>query len=589
MFKFGSTGIVAGYIKQMLATFQLPKMLIYTPAHAEYFEKYGKESPYLLETFPEGIYTTSTEESILPEKFQVNKISHVPYIKDGRIQFYTCGYYTGKELPAQDGKEENSTAEYFKFIPGKWQSAPLDLSLAPGGHWQLYERGEFIPNLTRTFQIKNNVYDSYTHEYLGDYLRFLRDYDNINLMPLYNCFSNSRLSLTRPFNTIKTVKTDFGSFDIKISLDTSDQNFKIYSLPVKLFQNYTIAIDSAYPVELCCGFCNKTLMSATSDELIKTTYRKINTSQFSQPFLYTALTELVAENVSTLDISDTLADHKKKREFLATIAQELSNLRLFIKVSKHTDSSIVVLEGDYRAWNDYTINSSVKDDLCKCGLNKKINRTILTNESIFTDTSIPLISPLQLLNMNTGVQMPFSDRLLEYLLDQCVTGGDSEVRENVLMAQHLAGLRHQGRTQPIKFPIMPNIEKDDTHWIINGRTTNIKHNNASEPVVKIDLSTHCWSINGNITEERVTFDTAKTIRPAGLNYDLTNGVWSEALRRIFYQYMSTRPDFSQTPDTLGYVDKDVEKLFSAVISDKSGKQIKKTMLSFDAWEDIRDE
>ena len=37
--KFGSTGIVTGYIKQLLASFNLPTTRIYTREHEAYFEK----------------------------------------------------------------------------------------------------------------------------------------------------------------------------------------------------------------------------------------------------------------------------------------------------------------------------------------------------------------------------------------------------------------------------------------------------------------------------------------------------------------------------------------------------------------------
>lgn len=56
----------------------------------------------------------------------------------------------------------------------------------PYYHW-----GEYIPNVTKTLKLENKIYDSYTHEYLGEYLRFLRDYKNIDLMSMYNCFSNN--------------------------------------------------------------------------------------------------------------------------------------------------------------------------------------------------------------------------------------------------------------------------------------------------------------------------------------------------------------------------------------------------------------
>ena len=337
-------------------------------------------------------------------------------------------------------------------------------------------------------------------------------------MPLYNCFSNSRPSLLKPL-TIKDV--DAG---LEIVLDTSDSNYKIYSLPVKLFQNYTIAIDSPYPVEIFCGFCDKNIVSSKSELLMKHTYAKYNYCQFNQPFLYKNLVDLAVDSLATNATETDFNRHFEQRSLLASIANTLQDLRMFIKVSSNVDSSIVILEGDYCAWNDFAASFSKASDGKQLPMYKKNNHTVLTNESIFADIPLTLISPLQLLQLNTKVQMPFADRLLEYLLDQCVTGGDNEVRENVLMAQRLAGLRYTGL----------------------GVTRTIKRDQA---------------------------DPGRKVSPVCFRYDLYNGVWSEALRRIFYNYMSNQTDFSRTPDSLGYVDKDVEKSFTAHVKDKKNNTL----------------
>lgn len=51
-----------------------------------------------------------------------------------------------------------------------------------------YIRGKFYKGLTTNFTSNSSLYDSKTHYYLGEYLRMIRDLDDINLMPYYNCW-----------------------------------------------------------------------------------------------------------------------------------------------------------------------------------------------------------------------------------------------------------------------------------------------------------------------------------------------------------------------------------------------------------------
>ena len=161
-----------------------------------------------------------------------------------------------------------------------------------------YNYGNKLLNYTKRLILKNNVYDSYTHEYLGDYLRFQRDYNNLNLMPLYNCFSNRACENLKISGEITEVITKGTKRENRVVtehktnfiFDTKDTNYKIYMVPVKLFQNYTIAIDSNQPIEMCCGIYNNYQDTRDKFEnLPKLTYQKINQSQFTKPFLYTKL------------------------------------------------------------------------------------------------------------------------------------------------------------------------------------------------------------------------------------------------------------------------------------------------------------
>ena len=490
MHTFGDSGLMTGYIKQLLASFNLPTAMIYTREFAEHYQAHREESPEILETSMQATKDTKT-------------FTFVPYIKDGMFQAFDGGHYS-----------KGIDNRYRAFVKPSWRP----VRLGTNGEATLtaistYERGAYIPNYTKTFQIKNNIYDSYTHEYLGDYLRFIRDFDGIDLMPLYNCFSNRILTAQTECNF--NFKLDNGT---TISFDAGDAKHRIYCLPVRLFQKYTIAIDSAKPVELCCHLFSKNLKPAGTEEvqslmsLAQSTYVKFGATRFNMPFVYDALKSIIPKPADALRTQDDFKEHNNLRMLLANVLNRSKELYLFIKVAKDVSSSIVVLEGEYKEQYSGLVTKGTSTRFIR-------NRTVISEELKESGLDVRLITPLQLLRFNTGKQMPFSDRLLEYLLGNCVTGGDETLREDVLMAQFIAELYKS-----------PEIDSDT------------------------------------------------------LSYKL-NGVWSAELQKLFYQYMSlkTKDEFL---DTLGYVDKDVERCFTAKqLKDK--KLVKRTMLSFNLWEDIK--
>jgi hypothetical protein len=439
-------------------------------------------------------------------------------------------------------------------------------------------------------------------------------------MPLYNCFSN------RLCQTALSLKTTIPGFGQRFGVfDASDANYKIYLIPVKLFKKYTIALDSAYPIEMCCGIYNTKLnldpqIPAYSQLLEKTYVRKAKTF-FGQPFLYTPLADLAPNELSAYPTKTELEAHSQARKFIAQIANREQDLTLLLKVPKDIDSSIVILEGDYVNWNNcaasldrHAIN--VETDVpVTAKLNLKHNHTIIANESIFSEYQPDLITPLQLLRLNTKTQVPFSDRLLEYLLEMCITGGTEDVRENILMAQTLLGLRHAGKALTLRYKIYgaaDALDNDQKHKQVIYATRQMcqqagdlyfkdsltaggqvcQFNPAGQDILfAVCQGNRLLDINTKETLYCSIGDSWQTTTAEALNYNFQNGVWTPALQKLFYQYMTNNTEHivSAHHDILGYVDKDVEKQFVVSLQDSRGNPVKKTMMNFNVWEDLANE
>lgn len=464
MYKFDSSSIVGNYIKQLLHSFHLPTYRVYTKEQERYNQKIEaeiqqlqlevgkvsillkrevidkekqeleeklsllKEQIYLLENSKElNVFSTfyRDDSEVYPnsknwrqQQVQYPKVmTYIPYIKDNMIQEYIC--------QTVDGHKTH-----------KWIKCHGDIDLFKGNHEAVHDRGGYLTsipyiynrkylNRTKNLKIENNIYDSYTHEYLGDYLRFQRDYNDLDLMPLYNCFSNrtcNLLDFSIEIGETRSTSTVTGEFK------TTDSNYKIYMVPVKLCKEYTIAIECKSYVEVFCGLYDTNLSKLVQtngkfSNLPKATYTYFNSMQFKTPVLYDKLTKL---STNLFDNNSGLS----QEELLADLAQHEQNLKLFIKIPANVKSSIVVLEGNFTAYNNEVFNK--KDSVWS----RRANYNAYNYAEVDKYENFNPITTLQLLKINTGESYPFADRLVDYLTEMSITHLD-ENEDNIKRVKEL--------------------------------------------------------------------------------------------------------------------------------------------------------
>lgn len=187
----------------------------------------------------------------------------------------------------------------------------------------IYSYGHLYPNVTDKLILSDTVYDYHTHTYLGDYLRFIRDYKNLDLMCLYNCFSGQ-------------------------VLEYADKHYLI--IPVRFNKKYTIAYTGSYKYK----FTFKTLPEDLYNDFLdqkEIIYSK--KSSFRKPYI-----------VESGIVRNKLYDEK--------------NYKLVIQIDKDVNNQLTVLEGDFSnsnseyyptqynfdkdiSYNNMSFNSQVKN------------------------------------------------------------------------------------------------------------------------------------------------------------------------------------------------------------------------------------
>lgn len=562
---FNNTSIFTGYLKQLLHNFNLPKLKIYTKANAEYKAINKKESPEIL-------------ESIVKDTNYPDQTRYVPYIRGNKIQ---------------------------EYINGNWVEVGSRQSGLAHDHFYVY--GEYIKNYTKNLVIKDSVYDSYTHEYLGDYLRFQRDYNNINLMSLYNCFSNRacpKLSITGP----------------NFNFNTADTQYKIYMVPVKLFRTYTIAIDCEQSIEICCGlYGNYQDKRKKYNRLPSYTYQKIVGSKFSSPLLYTKILNLgrAENNEGLLPNTDFLE-----------LSQMEKDLKLFLKIPALNTSTIVILEGDYRNWND-TIYNDPKKEVIKLKTwadspDKFSKENIVANDFALDTTLYDLYqyinsSWVKVRNIYPKKIITGTEKNIDTADINSLKTNYSLILDNTDYGQTIINNNEEFiyyRLNNLGVKLKPTVSylntvsgklylnylakatKQVNHTIINTSKEALRKNTHTALVSPLQLlmanteQQHPFAdrlieylLDNVITSkpEEITDNIKRTQKalennPSNKYAPIIPGEWDANMNKLLYEYMTTKvPDTSVIHDLLGYVDKDTEKWYSYWTDGANNKRVKNSL------------
>ena len=332
-----------------------------------------------------------------------------------------------------------------------------------------------------TYDSIYSYYDSYTHERLGEYLRYYRSSTGIDLMPFYNCFSN------RYCDDIRFIKNS--------SLYTHKLNSKkVLMIPIKFDKYYTIAINSMSPVMLKALFYNDGLITYDKNHL--NLNNLLNNAKCSM-----SLDGFTVEHLDTFDDNgyanikssepayishtyynkpfvfkislnnDTMSDAIKR-----TLKSYEKYLYLFIQLNSSIETSISVLEGNYlksinndvynfehkfmyidgqehdvlnelklnildkNSYKYYNfLNSNITNSIDGYHLKQNFALDVLDNLS-YDKINSYILSDLSLLRMDNGKSYAFSDRLFEYLVGNVITSEDTLSRNIITVNNSLKQL-----------------------------------------------------------------------------------------------------------------------------------------------------
>lgn len=402
-------------------------------------------------------------------------------------------------LPTCKIKKEDSKfyeGEYYidTKLGGVYKVDSVDKNLNPTSATLVkdYKFNDEILNVTKNLEIRNNYYDSYTHAYLGNYLRFLRDYLNINLMSMYNCFTNES-----PTNMNISI-TDKAHADEEYLVNSNNDDYNIFMIPVKSNTTYTLAFEYGNSFSIFYGFYSYNHYLNLSNSFESDTLTSFNDIHMRKP-------EIIKS-------PKLITEEQLKQE---------ENLKLFIILPNSFTDNIVLLEGDYSKNVQFAINSNLTQTLTdeffeytqekfnvvnnlwyfndentgvsavdyplvkSCNFNTSTNRFDIEFQNLddsqhavaysskkIDGSNYDYVSRLQLLEFATQTKYLLADRLKEYLSENVITSAD-DIINNIKRVQVIIASYDPN----FKFDVYGVWSDDINKWLYKYIST---HGNAGD-------------------------------------------------------------------------------------------------------------
>lgn len=316
-------------------------------------------------------------------------------------------------------------------------------------------------------------YDSETHKYLGNYLRMIRDTTNVDLMQYYNCFCNIYSDKLR---IIEDKIIENGNIIIKDKVSINDKTqydgLTTILIPIIFDQVYTLYFNTRLPIKY--GYC---LYDGTDllhvKDAIEYNTGTIPYCSFNQPCI-----------IKSISGKNNIEQEKY--------------LYLVLQVPKDFKSNLIVLEGNYKL-NKFLNESSVDGN--------KNFKPIYTNSLPqihgayglninFDNTINKLYNSVPSLTRQLNINIPaFSDRLIEYLVNNVITKNDL-ISENIARTQRYTSTYKAKDLFTKVFDYTKNIEgiwtNDLRSFIFNAITKDYKY------PIKIDINGYVDKDSENI-------------------------------------------------------------------------------------------